>query len=47
MSGPGSLFHDRTVLVTGGTGSIGSAIVEALLPLRLAPLRVVSRDDSK
>jgi FlaA1/EpsC-like NDP-sugar epimerase len=40
-------FSDRTVLVTGGTGSIGSAIVEALLPAGPRAVRVVSRDDSK
>lgn len=47
MSDPVSLFRDRTVLVTGGTGSIGTAIVEGLLPEGLRGLRVVSRDDSK
>lgn len=41
------LFSDRTVLVTGGTGSIGSHIVASLLPLGPRALRVVSRDDSK
>jgi UDP-N-acetylglucosamine 4,6-dehydratase len=42
-----AFFHDRTVVVTGGTGSIGSAMVEAILPLGPMALRVVSRDDSK
>jgi len=42
-----SLFRDRRVLVTGGTGSIGGAIVGALLPTEPKALRVVSRDDSK
>ena len=42
-----SLFRDRRVLVTGGTGSIGSAIVGALLPAEPKAVRVVSRDDSK
>jgi FlaA1/EpsC-like NDP-sugar epimerase len=42
-----STFRDRTVVVTGGTGSIGSAIVEALLHLEPRAVRVVSRDDSK
>lgn len=42
-----SQFRDRTIVVTGGTGSIGSAIVEALLPLAPHAVRVVSRDDSK
>lgn len=42
-----SLFADRTVLVTGGTGSIGSAIVAALLQRSPRAVRIVSRDDSK
>lgn len=41
------LFADKRILVTGGTGSIGGAIVEALLPAGPRALRVVSRDDSK
>jgi UDP-N-acetylglucosamine 4,6-dehydratase/5-epimerase len=45
--GGGSLFRDRRILVTGGTGSIGGAIVEALLAEHPKALRVVSRDDSK
>jgi UDP-N-acetylglucosamine 4,6-dehydratase len=47
MTDHGPLFRDRTVLVTGGTGSIGSHIVASLLPLGPQALRVVSRDDSK
>lgn len=47
MSGRSSFFRDRRILVTGGTGSIGSAIVEALLDCGPVALRVISRDDSK
>jgi UDP-N-acetylglucosamine 4,6-dehydratase len=43
----GAPFADRRVLVTGGTGSIGSAIVEALLAQRPSVVRVLSRDDTK
>lgn len=43
----GSFFADRRILVTGGTGSIGSAIVEALLADGPEVVRVISRDDSK
>jgi FlaA1/EpsC-like NDP-sugar epimerase len=46
LAGTG-FFRDATVLVTGGTGSIGSAIVEALLADGPAAVRVLSRDDSK
>ena len=42
-----SEFADRRVLVTGGTGSIGGAIVEALLEQGPRAVRVISRDDSK
>lgn len=45
-SGPGR-FADRTLLVTGGTGSIGSALVTELLTHRPRALRVLSRDDTK
>lgn len=43
----GGFFAGRRVLVTGGTGSIGGAIVEALLGEAPEVVRVISRDDSK
>ena len=42
-----AFFDERVVLVTGGTGSIGSAIVDALLEAGPRAVRVVSRDDTK
>ncbi|MEO5985680.1 MAG: SDR family NAD(P)-dependent oxidoreductase [Candidatus Limnocylindria bacterium] len=42
-----SMFRDRTVLVTGGTGSIGSEVVRRILDLGPRTVRVLSRDDSK
>ena len=43
----GRLFRNRSVLVTGGTGSIGSAIVHAVAEGAPRTLRVLSRDDTK
>ena len=40
-------FDGRRILVTGGTGSIGGAIVDALLAQDPAAVRVISRDDTK
>ncbi|MDL5612269.1 SDR family NAD(P)-dependent oxidoreductase [Bacillus halotolerans] len=40
-------FHNKTVLVTGGTGSIGSQIVKRLLLLTPKKIIVFSKDDSK
>ncbi len=40
-------FKDKIILVTGGTGSIGSRIVELLLPLGPRQIRVFSRDETK
>lgn len=42
-----SFFAGRTILVTGGTGSIGGAIVDAVLLAQPKAVRVISRDDSK
>lgn len=41
------LFTNRSILVTGGTGSIGSAIVDAVVGQQPRALRVLSRDDTK
>ena len=46
-SGLRELFAGRTILVTGGTGSIGSAIVRALFAYDPRSVRVLSRDDTK
>ncbi|MEK7165134.1 MAG: UDP-N-acetylglucosamine 4,6-dehydratase family protein [Patescibacteria group bacterium] len=40
-------FKNKRILVTGGTGSIGSAIVKLLLPHKPKAIRVYSRDESK
>ena len=47
MGSDGSLFRGRTVLVTGGTGSIGSEVVRRVLDHEPHAVRVLSRDDSK
>lgn len=41
------IIQDRVVLVTGGSGSIGSEIVRQLIPYRPRFLRIYSRDEYK
>lgn len=41
------LFNGKRILVTGGTGSIGSEIVRALLPFSPKQIRVFSFDDTQ
>lgn len=40
-------FRNKVILVTGGTGSIGSEIVKQLIPYKPKQIRVYSRDESK
>lgn len=40
-------FKDKRILVTGGTGSIGSEIVRQLLKYQPKQIRIYSRDESK
>jgi FlaA1/EpsC-like NDP-sugar epimerase len=42
-----SFFKDKTILVTGGTGSIGSEIVKQLLTQNPKTVRIFSRDEHK
>lgn len=42
-----SLFSGKTVLITGGTGSFGTAALERLLSLDAGHIRIVSRDAGK
>ena len=40
-------FQGKTVLVIGGTGTIGRRIVELLMPWEPAVIRILSRDEGK
>lgn len=42
-----SMFSGRKILVTGGTGSIGSELVRTLIPHEPEVIRVFSRDETK
>lgn len=42
-----NFFKDKIILVTGGTGSIGSEIVRQLLKYKPKQIRILSRNDSK
>ena len=42
-----AMFDDKTLLVTGGTGSFGNAVVRRFLPSGLREIRIFSRDEKK
>lgn len=42
-----SLFRDRTLLITGGTGSFGNAVLNRFLKTDIGEIRVFSRDEKK
>jgi len=42
-----SLFDDKTLLITGGTGSFGNAIVKRFLETDISEIRIFSRDEKK
>ena len=41
------MFKDRVLLITGGTGSFGNAVLKHFLHSELAEIRVFSRDEKK
>ena len=41
------MFKDKTVLITGGTGSFGNAAVQHFLRTDFAEIRIFSRDEKK
>ena len=43
----GTIFEGRTLLITGGTGTFGNAVVRRMLRHDLAEIRIFSRDEKK
>ena len=41
------MFDGKTVLITGGTGSLGRALTKRLLELNAKTVRIFSRNESK
>lgn len=41
------MFKDKTILITGGTGSFGNAVVRRFLDSDIAEIRIFSRDEKK
>ena len=39
-----SIFKDRTLLITGGTGSFGNAVLNRFLTTDIGEIRIFSRD---
>src|SRR5690606_8624118 len=42
-----TLFAGKTLLITGGTGSFGNAVLKSFLNSELAEIRIFSRDEKK
>jgi UDP-N-acetylglucosamine 4,6-dehydratase len=42
-----NMFKDKTLLVTGGTGSFGNAVVESFAKSDIGEIRIFSRDEKK
>jgi len=41
------MFSKKTILITGGTGSFGNAVLERFLNIDIAEIRIFSRDEKK
>jgi UDP-glucose 4-epimerase len=41
------MFKDKILLITGGTGSFGNAVVRRFLPTDIGEIRIFSRDEKK
>ena len=42
-----SLFTNKTLLITGGTGSFGNAVLNGFLNTDIGEIRIFSRDEKK
>ena len=41
------MFTNKTLLITGGTGSFGNAVLKKFLDTELKEIRIFSRDEKK
>lgn len=41
------MFNDKTLLITGGTGSFGNAVMKRFLNTEIKEIRILSRDEKK
>ena len=41
------MFKEKTILITGGTGSFGNAVMSRFLDTDIAEIRIFSRDEKK
>jgi len=41
------MFNNKTLLITGGTGSFGNAVLRRFLESTVAEIRIFSRDEKK
>ena len=41
------MFNGKTLLITGGTGSFGNAVLRRFLDTDIAEIRIFSRDEKK
>ena len=42
-----SIFKDKTLMITGGTGSFGNAVLNRFLRTDIGEIRIISRDEKK
>ena len=42
-----SIFKDKVLLITGGTGSCGNAVLRRFLDSDIKEIRILSRDEKK
>jgi UDP-N-acetylglucosamine 4,6-dehydratase/5-epimerase len=45
--GGGTVFENKTLLITGGTGSFGNAVLQRFLNTDIGEIRIFSRDEKK
>ena len=41
------MFVDKTLMITGGTGSFGNAVLKRFLETEVREIRIFSRDEKK